>query len=167
MNVVGKALPFHMICDCGTKALPFTISRTDAASPGMAPGKSEVIWGSGTEPSQLLKSTIALQVVQPAKSRVRGRNEGNAYQGERLTGTNQARAHTSLPITSIFYCNPRPWPRALPSNDNPWLTSAATPNPELLVATGNCRAALGLGGRGRPSPHAPNPPCPTSPWQVA
>ena len=43
MNVVGKALPFHVICDCGTKALPFTVSRTDAASPGMAPGESELI----------------------------------------------------------------------------------------------------------------------------
>src|ERR1700687_1111689 len=71
MNVVGKALPFHMICDCGTKPLPLTVSRTDVAPPGTAPGESEIIWGCGTELSQLLKSTIALQVVQPANSRVR------------------------------------------------------------------------------------------------
>ena len=71
MNVVGNALPFHMICDWGTKSLPFTVSRTDATSPGIAPGKTETIWGCRTEPSQLLKSTIALQVVQPDNSGVR------------------------------------------------------------------------------------------------
>jgi hypothetical protein len=59
-----------MICDCGEKSLPFTVRRTNSASPGMAPGESEVIWG-GREPSQLLKSTTALQVVQPHNSRAR------------------------------------------------------------------------------------------------
>jgi hypothetical protein len=26
MNVVGKAFPFHMICDCGVKPLPSAVS---------------------------------------------------------------------------------------------------------------------------------------------
>src|ERR1700674_4305170 len=71
MNAVGKALPFHMICDWEAKPLPFTVRSTDSPSPGMAPGESEVIWGCATELSQLLKSTIALQVDHPANSRVR------------------------------------------------------------------------------------------------
>src|SRR5258708_21169864 len=166
MNVVGKALPFHMICDCGTKALPFTISRTDAASPGMAPGESEVIWGCGTEPSQLLKSTIALQVVHPASSRVRAAMKAMRTNGKGLRGlTRQERIPASqlraLPIVTFGARS-----CALPSNDNPWLTSAATPNPELLwpQATAELRSGWTAG---RPSPHVPNPPFPTSRWQVA
>ena len=50
VNVVGNAFPFHMICDWGTKPLPFTVNRTDCASPGTLPGESEVIWGCGTKP---------------------------------------------------------------------------------------------------------------------
>src|SRR5216684_8464294 len=97
MNVVGKALPFHMICDSGAKPLPLTVSRTDAASPGMAPGESEVIWGCGTEPSQLLKSTIALQVDQPAKSRVRAAMKAMRTAGKGLQGsTRQERILASL-----------------------------------------------------------------------
>jgi hypothetical protein len=48
VNVVRSALSFHMICDWGTKPLPFMISRTDSASPGIVSGKSEAIWGCGT-----------------------------------------------------------------------------------------------------------------------
>src|SRR5216684_8878807 len=97
MNVVGKALPFHMICDSGAKPLPLTVSRTDAASPGMAPGESEIIWGCGTERSQLLKSTIALQVVQPANSRVRAAMKAMRTKGKGLQGsTRQERIPASL-----------------------------------------------------------------------
>src|SRR5229473_8136816 len=97
MNVVGNALPFHMICDCGAKPLPFTVSRADAALPGMAPGESEVIWGCGTEPSQLLKSTIAVQVVQPANSRVRAAMKAMRTAGKGLQGsTRQERIPDSL-----------------------------------------------------------------------
>src|SRR5882762_3284284 len=46
---VGRHLPFHMICDWGAKPLPFTVRSIDSPSPRMAPGKSEVIWGRGTE----------------------------------------------------------------------------------------------------------------------
>jgi len=35
VNVVSSALPFQIICDWGTKPLPFTISRTDVESLGM------------------------------------------------------------------------------------------------------------------------------------
>src|ERR1700730_11554909 len=87
MNAVGKAFPFHIICDWGAKPLPFTLSRTAAASPGMAPGETEVIWGCGTEPSQLLKSTSALQVVQPAKSRVRAAMKAMRTKGKGLQGS--------------------------------------------------------------------------------
>src|SRR5713226_9186295 len=96
MNLVGNALPFHAICDWGAKPLPFTVSRTDA-SPGMARGKSEVIWACGTEPSQLLKSTIALQVVQPANSRVRAAMNAMRSKGKGLQGsTGQERLLASL-----------------------------------------------------------------------
>src|SRR3984893_12351509 len=87
MNVVGKALPFHIICDWGAKPLPFTVSRTDVASPGMASGKSEVIWGRATELSQLLKSTIALQVVQPANNMVRTVMKAMRTKGKGLQGS--------------------------------------------------------------------------------
>ena len=159
MNVVCNAFPFHMICDWGTKSLPFTVSRTDAASPGMAPGESELIWGCGTEPSQLLKSTIALQVVQQANSRVRAAMKAIRTKGKGLRDQPGKNAY-SLPITSISYCNL--WgvvtfgarPCALPSNDNPWLTSAAIPNPELLRP----QAAAELRGRARaPVPTRANP----------
>src|ERR1700730_11742225 len=97
MNVVGKALPFHMISDWGAKPLPFTVSRTDAASPGMAPGESEIIWGCGTEPWQLLKSTIALQVVQRANSRVRTAVKAMRTKGKGLQGlTREERIPASL-----------------------------------------------------------------------
>src|ERR1700730_6239504 len=97
MNVVGKALPFHIICDWGAKPLPFTVSRTDVASPGMASGKSEVIWGRAAELSQLLKSTIALQVVQPANSGVRAAMKAMRTQGKGLQGsTRQERILASL-----------------------------------------------------------------------
>ncbi len=71
MNVVGNAFPFHMICDWGTKSLPFTIRTTDDESPGIAPGESAAIWGCGIAPSQLWKSTIAVQVLQPEISTVK------------------------------------------------------------------------------------------------
>src|ERR1700674_3489690 len=87
MNVVGNALPFHIICDWEATPLPLTVSRTDAALPGMAPGESEIIWGCGTELSQLLKSTIALQVVQPAKSRVRAAMKAMRTKGKGLQGS--------------------------------------------------------------------------------
>src|ERR1700686_2914537 len=97
MNVVGKALPFHMICDWEAKPLPLTVSRTDAASLGMAPGESEIIWGCATEPLQLLKSTIALQVVQPANSRVRAAMKATRTKGKGLQGsTRQERILASL-----------------------------------------------------------------------
>jgi hypothetical protein len=86
MNVVCNALPFHMICDRGTKLLPLATSTTDVASLGIVTGESEVIWGCGTELSQLLKKKIALQVVQPDSRRVRAaikamRTERRALRG--------------------------------------------------------------------------------------
>ena len=83
---MSAALPFHMICDWGTKPLPFTISTTDSVLPGMGSGESELIRGCGTVPGQLLKLTIALQVDQPDNSRVRTamkaiRTEGKGLQG--------------------------------------------------------------------------------------
>src|SRR5712692_5368460 len=71
MNVVGKAFPFHMICELAAKLAPFTVSRTDSPSPGIAFGESEVILGCGIEPSQPLKTNIALQVVQADNSKIR------------------------------------------------------------------------------------------------
>src|SRR5579862_4175971 len=71
MKVVCKALPFQMICDWGTKELPFTIRGVDSAPPGIVFGESEVIWGWGTDPGQLLKTKSALQVDQPDSSVVR------------------------------------------------------------------------------------------------
>jgi hypothetical protein len=38
MNVVCSALPFHKICDWGTKPLPFTVSTTDSVLPGIGSG---------------------------------------------------------------------------------------------------------------------------------
>src|SRR6266404_449682 len=166
MNVVGKALPFHMICDWGAKPLPFTVSRTDAASPGMAPGESEVIWGCGAEPSQLLKSTIALQVVHPASSRVRAAMKAIRTNGKGLRGlTRQERIPASL-LLAFLIVTFGAGPRALPRNVNSWLTSAATPNQELLWPQATAELRSGWTG-GRPSPHVPNPPFPTSRWQVA
>lgn len=52
MNVVGKAFPFHMICESATKLDPFTVSRTDSSSPGTPFGEGESILGCGIEPSQ-------------------------------------------------------------------------------------------------------------------
>ncbi len=71
MNVVGKAFPFHMICELTAKLDPFTVIRTDSPSPGIPFGESEVILGCGIEPSQPLKTNIALQVVQPDNSKIR------------------------------------------------------------------------------------------------
>src|SRR6266852_6778589 len=86
-----------MICDCGTKSLPFTINRIDAVSLAMAPGEREVIWGCGTELSQLLKSTIALQVVQPDNSSVRAAMQAMRAEGKGLQGlTGQERIPASL-----------------------------------------------------------------------
>ena len=162
MNVVGKALPFHMICDCGTKALPFTVSRTDAASPGMAPGESEVIWGCGTEPSQLLKSTIALQVAQPAKSKVRAAMKAMRTKGKGLRGLTRQERIPACQLRAFLIVTFGVRPRALPSNDNPWLTSAATPNPELLwpQATAELRSAR-TGEGARPHTRQPHPVLPS------
>src|SRR6266852_3728003 len=86
-----------MICDCGTKSLPFTVNRIDAVSLAMAPGEREVVWGCGTELSQLLKSTIALQVVQPDNSRVRAAMQAMRTEGKGLQGlTRQERIPASL-----------------------------------------------------------------------
>src|SRR6266851_5712388 len=71
MNVVGKAFPFHMICELAAKLAPFTVSRTDSPSPGIAFGESEVILGCAIEPSQPLKTNIALQVVQADDSKIK------------------------------------------------------------------------------------------------
>jgi hypothetical protein len=75
-----------MICDWGTKSLPFAISRTDSVSPAMVSGESEIIWGSGTVPGQLLNLTIAVQVVQPDKSRVRTATKAMRTEGKGLQG---------------------------------------------------------------------------------
>jgi hypothetical protein len=48
--MVGKALPFHKICDCEVKPLPFAVSRTDSELPEIAPGESEVSWAMGCTP---------------------------------------------------------------------------------------------------------------------
>src|SRR5260370_36268127 len=71
MNVGGKALPLHMICELTANLAPLTVSRTDSPSPGTAFGESEVILGCRIEPSQPLKTDIALQVVQSDTSKIR------------------------------------------------------------------------------------------------
>jgi hypothetical protein len=86
MNVVCNALPFHMICAWGTKSLPFTVRRTDDESPGIVPGESAAIWGCGIAPSQLWKSTIAVQVLQPESSRVKAAMKAMRPKGKGLQG---------------------------------------------------------------------------------
>jgi hypothetical protein len=82
VKVVSSAFPFHMICDWGTNPLPFTISRTGSESPGIGSGKSDVMRGCGTMPRQLLKPTIAPQVDQPDKSRVRNATKATRTPGK-------------------------------------------------------------------------------------
>ena len=97
MNVVCNALLFHMICDWGTKSLPFTVRKTDDEPPGIAPGESAAIWGCGVAPSQLWKSTIAVQVLQPEISRVRAAMKAMRTRGKGLPGSNrQERIPASL-----------------------------------------------------------------------
>ena len=86
VNVVCSALPFHMICDWGTKPLPFTISTTDSVLPGIGSGESELIRGCGTVPGQLVKLTIALHVDQPDKSRLRTAMKAIRTKGKGLQG---------------------------------------------------------------------------------
>jgi hypothetical protein len=82
MNVVCNALPFHMICDWGTKSLPFTVRAFTAV---------EINHRSAGAPAR--------------DQQGQGCDEGDANQGKRLTGVKQARAHTSLPMTSVSHCN--------------------------------------------------------------
>jgi hypothetical protein len=86
-----------MICDWGTKPLPFTISSTDSVLPGIGSGESELIRGCGTVPEQLLKLLIAAQVDQPDNSRVRNAMKPTRTQGKGLQGlTRQERIPATL-----------------------------------------------------------------------
>src|ERR1700723_1284531 len=106
MNVVGKAFPFHMICEFAAKLAPFTVSRTDSPLPGTALGESEVILGCGIEPSQLLKTNIALQVVQPDNRKIRPatrttRTEKRGSPGFKMPKRTPATTHQCFQ----FYCD--------------------------------------------------------------
>ena len=106
MNVVGKAFPFHMISELTAKLAPFTVNRTDSPSPGTAFGESEVILGCAIEPSQPLKTNIALQVVQPDNSKIRPAIRAMRTEGRGSPGlTTPRRIPATTEQYSQFYCD--------------------------------------------------------------
>lgn len=97
------ALPFQRICDCGTKLLPFTVSKTGSTIKTTVFGDSDTIWGAGGRPKQLWKPMIAVQV-QPDNAKIKTAMKPIWAHGEGLSEW-ISRERTPPPLAGVCSCN--------------------------------------------------------------